>query len=505
MCANLYVLLTMAQAVQDLKSPQTQKGEVILRFSGVSFVYGNNKFVLDEANFLVRRGAKIALMGQNGAGKSTMFTLITGALEPEAGAVHRAAKLAVATAKQIIPRGQLQLTVREFFQNCFAQKVYDIDPRIDEVLEVVNLVAPYDRTIKSFSGGQQARLLLASALIQDPDVLLLDEPTNNLDTAGIAHLTQFLIDYKKTCIVISHDANFLNAFTHGVLYLDVFTHKVEQYVGNYFDLMVEISARIEKESRKNAQLAKEIQENKDKANFFANKGGQMRLVAKKMRDKAEAMEEAKVDVRREDKTIRAFTIPSQQDIGGEILSITSFSTMRNHKPVPRETNISLRKKGHLLLSGPNGIGKSTLLESLALRTVKGVTIAPDVKIGYYRQDFSTLNTEDTVYQSLSAVSEEHSEESLRAVAAGFLITNDLMHIKVGSLSEGQKGLVSFARLVMQKPGLLILDEPTNHINFRHLPVIAAALNKYDGAMVLVSHVPEFIRQIRIDEILDLEK
>ncbi len=479
--------------------------EVILRFDEVSFAYGNNKVVLDEADFSVRRGAKVALMGQNGAGKSTMFNLITGTIEPEAGAVHRTLKLTVATAKQIISRDHLGLTVREFFQNCFTQKIYDIDPRIDEVLKIVNLVAPHDRIIKSFSGGQQARLLLASAIIQEPDLLLLDEPTNNLDTAGITHLTQFLINYDKTCIVISHDAEFLNAFTHGVLYLDVFTHKVEQYVGNYFDLMVEISARIEKESRKNAQLAKKIQENKDKANFFANKGGQMRLVAKKMRDRAEAMEEEKVDVRREDKTIRAFTIPSQQDIGGEILSITSFSIMRNHKPVPREVNISLRKKGHLFLSGPNGIGKSTLLESLALGTAKGVKIAPDVRVGYYRQDFSTLNVEDTVYHSLSAVSDQHSEESLRAIAAGFLITSDLMHVKVGSLSEGQKGLVSFARLVMQKPGLLLLDEPTNHINFRHLPIIAAALNTYDGAMVLVSHVPEFVRQIRIDEILDLEK
>ncbi|MDO8655142.1 MAG: ATP-binding cassette domain-containing protein [bacterium] len=495
----------MAQAVQDIKSSPAQKGEVVLRFSGVSFVYGNNKFVLDEADFSVRRGAKIALMGQNGAGKSTLFNLITGALEPEAGAVHRASKLAVATAKQIIPRDQLQLTVRKFFQNCFAHKVYDIDPRIDEALEVVNLVAPYEKVIKSFSGGQQARLLLASALIQKPDLLLLDEPTNIMDAAGISHLTQFLVNYDKTCIVISHDAEFLNAFTHGVLYLDIFTHKVEQYIGNYYDLVAEIAARVEKEERKNAQLAKQIQENKDKANFFANKGGQMRLVAKKMRDKAEAMEAAKVDVRREDKTIRAFTIPSQEGIGGDILNITSFSVMRSHKLVPRKENVALRKKGHLLLSGPNGIGKSTLLESLAMGTTKGATIAPGVRVGYYRQDFSTLNTEDTVYQSLNEVSEQHSEESLRSIAAGFLITNDLLHAKVGSLSEGQKGLLSFARLVLQKPGLLILDEPTNHINFRHVPVIAAALNAYDGAMVLVSHVPEFVRQIRVDEILDLEK
>jgi len=481
------------------------QGEVIIRFDKVSFAYGRNKPILDEVDFSVRQESKITLMGQNGAGKSTVFNLIMGTVEPESGRIHRATRITVATARQTISRDQLHLTVREFFESCFALKIYDIDPRINEVLAIVNLVASHDRIIKSFSGGQQARLLLASALIQNPDLLLLDEPTNNLDKDGIIHLTQFLIDYKKTCIVISHDANFLNAFTHGVLYLDIFTRKIEQYAGNYFDLVAELLARIEKENRKNAQLEKQIQEKKDKANYFANKGGKMRLVAKKMREKAQIMEEAKVDVRREDKTIRTFVIPSQQDIGGEILSITSFSVMKNHKLVTRKANISLRKNQHLLLLGPNGIGKSVLLESLALRKAKGAKIAPDVQIGYYRQDFSTLNLEDTVYDSLGFVAGQHTEENLRSIAAGFLITSDLIYAKIGSLSEGQKGLVSFARLVLQKPGLLILDEPTNHINFRHLPVIASALNKYDGAMILVSHVPEFVQQIRIDEILDLEK
>jgi ATP-binding cassette subfamily F protein 3 len=101
--------------------------------------------------------------------------------------------------------------------------------------------------------------------------------------------------------------------------------------------------------------------------------------------------------------------------------------------------------------------------------------------------------------------EKLNEEHMRSVAAGFLITGEFIRTKIKDLSEGQKGLVAFTRLVLQKPGLLILDEPTNHINFRHLPIIAEALNKYTGAMVLVSHVPEFVKQIRIDEVLDLEK
>ena len=481
------------------------RGEVIVRFDKVSFSFGIKKPVLDEADFSVRRGTKTTFMGQNGAGKSTIFSLITKVNVPESGNIFISQGLSIATARQVIPRDEMDVTVRDFFQKAFPKTVYDIDPRIDAVLEVVNLHAKHEKLIRAFSGGQQARLLLAYALIQDPDLLLLDEPTNNLDKDGIAHLTKFLVDYKKTCIVISHDAAFLNAFTDGVLYLDVFTQKVEQYVGNYNDVVADISIRIEKENRKNAQLAKEIQENKDKSNFFANKGGQMRLVAKRMREKAEELEEEIVDVRREDKTIRSFTIPSQGELSGELLEITSFLTIKNHKPIERKKKIVLRKNQHLLLSGPNGIGKSTLLESLASGKAKGTKIADGVRIGYYRQDFSNLDFEKTVYEELASVMDKLFEDQLRSTAAGFLITGELVNTKIGSLSEGQKGLGAFARLVLQRPGLLIFDEPTNHMNFRHLPVLAKALDEYQGAMILVSHVPEFVKQIRIDDILDLEK
>jgi ATPase subunit of ABC transporter with duplicated ATPase domains len=128
-----------------------------------------------------------------------------------------------------------------------------------------------------------------------------------------------------------------------------------------------------------------------------------------------------------------------------------------------------------------------------------------VKVGYYRQDFSNLDFEDTVLNTLSNATNSKTEQEIRALAASFLITGDVIHRKIGSLSEGQKGLVAFARLVLEEPGLLILDEPTNHINFRHLPVIAEALDQYEGAMVLVSHVWDFVNQVRIDTTLDLEK
>lgn len=477
----------------------------LITFSDVTFEYTHNKPILIGANFVIRKGTKLALMGQNGAGKSTIFGLITGTYHANDGDVNIIPRTTIAVSRQVIPRDELDLTIREFFEKCFSEKIYDIDPKIDAILEVVNLSAPHDRIVRSFSGGQQARLLLASALIQNPDLLLLDEPTNNLDVEGIAHLTEFLKSYTKTVVVISHDADFLNSFTEGVLYLDVRTHLIEQYNGNYHTVVREIAARIEKENRKNAQYAKEIQANKEKANFFAMKGGKMRLVAKKLREEAEEYEENKVDVRKEDRTIRPFTIEIPDELPPKILTVSSYSVIKNHTPVEKKCDITLSKKYHLQLVGPNGIGKSTLLESLASGHARGETVAPQVKIGYYRQDFSTLNFDDTVFNSLMSVMEKKIEENMRSVAAGFLLGSDAMRTKIGNLSEGQKGLVAFAQLVLMKPGLLILDEPTNHINFRHLPIIAEALNKYEGAMILVSHVPDFVEKIRIDEVLDLGK
>jgi ATP-binding cassette subfamily F protein 3 len=444
-------------------------------------------------------------MGQNGAGKSTIFSMITGEAQPEEGSVSSNEKMSIAIAKQVIPRDQLEYTVREFFEHAFTQKIYDIDPRIAKVLDAVNLkITDNTRKVREFSGGQQARLLLAFALIQNPDILLLDEPTNNLDRDGIDHLKNFLKEYQKTVIVISHDADFLNSFTDGVLYLDIFSHKVEQYSGNYFDVVKEIEARIERERMQNARLQKDIENRREQMSFFAQKGGHLRDVASKMRDKVSELEESMVELRQEDKTIRQFIIPCQ-DVSGEIAKFTSIPIITGGKSVEKSIDLSLKRKDKLLLKGPNGIGKTTLLEAIYSGKAKGVTIQPGTRIGYYRQDFSTLDPEDTVYKSLAdAMAGEGGEEQLRSTASGFLITKEVISAKIKTLSEGQKGLVAFARLVLHRPGLLILDEPTNHINFRHLPLIAKALDKYDGAMILVSHMPEFVNQIKITETLDLE-
>ncbi len=480
-------------------------GDVIIRFDKVTFGYSHNRPLLEEASFSVRENAKITIMGQNGAGKSTIFKMITRDLKPEEGAVHTGIDATIAIATQVMKPENLDKTIEEFFAQTFDKKMYDLPKRIKTVLDVVHLTASLDKKVRQFSGGQQARLLLAYALIQQPDILLLDEPTNNLDAEGIGHLTQFLMEYPKTCLVISHDANFLNSFTHGVLYLDSYTHKVEQYVGDYYEVLGEIEAQIERERMKNAQLKKSIQDRKDKINFFSHKGGKMRALASKLKDQVEEAEEEMVDERQEDKTINEFTIPAQIDIVGPVVTIESVGIMVGHEPVRKQlaTPLEVRKKQRLIIKGPNGIGKSTFLAALASGQETGATIAPGARVGYYRQDFSGLDFDKTAYQALEEMMDRPWNQEIYATAAQFLLSADTLKNKVGSLSEGQKGLLCYARFVLQKPGLLIMDEPTNHINFRHLPIIAKALDAFEGAVIVVSHAPEFVEEMKFDQTLDL--
>ncbi|MFA7298167.1 MAG: ATP-binding cassette domain-containing protein [Candidatus Absconditabacterales bacterium] len=514
------------------------QNSVILRFDDVSFAYNDGRHpILIDSDFSIRENTKITIMGQNGAGKTTIFKMITGELTPQKGKINIIQGKTIAISRQVIPRDQLGLSIKEFFETAFKEKDYQIDRKITEVLNVVNFNAPMNKPIKEFSGGQQARLLLAYALIQHPDILLLDEPTNNLDGTGIGDLITFLLSYDKTVVVISHDADFLNLFTDGVLYLNRGTNKVEQYWGDYYDVVEQIAAQIEKDQMQNARAEKKIVDAKEKINFFSNKGGKMRKLASKMRDEVEEAEENKVEVRKDDKTITGFSIPFENYVG-PIVTINKVGLMNAvHEVVNHKLPLVIKKHDRYMFVGPNGIGKSTLLKRLMMihehkagimkeykaiiedKTKDIIIKEPDtthpeeeiamihnkVKVGYYSQDFDALDMNKNVRDTLEEVAEGVSDQDIYRVAAQFLITKDLFKNSVGSLSEGQKGLLCYARFVLQKPHLLILDEPTNHINFRHLPVIAQSLNKYEGAMIMVSHDKGFTDQLENLHIIDLGK
>lgn len=480
--------------------------EVILRFNEVSFEYLAKKPVLDEASFSLRRGAKVTLMGQNGAGKSTIFSLIRAEESPKSGKISLTNNPSIGSARQTMAREHLVLSIEDYFITAFSERPANIRSRISKVLEAVNLEVGFDRVVGELSGGQQARLLLAYALIQDPDILLLDEPTNNLDKEGIDHLLTFLIMYDKTVLVISHDADFLNCFTEAVIYLDIHTHKTELYVGDYYSVVEEIGKRIERERTKNAQLEKKIIDRKEKVNFFAHKGGKMRKLAHKMKEETEELVESMVDVRKEDKTIREFKITAQEDLSGVIVNLEKIKVIKKGEAILVEANKALTRRSKLIVTGPNGIGKSTLLRALVANNQEGLKLEPKLRVGYYSQDFSNLDYDKKAYNLLSeSMADGYGDQELRTIAAGFLLTGEVLSLPVVALSEGQKALLAFTRIVLLNPGLLILDEPTNHINFRHLPVIAQALNDYEGAIIMVSHMQEFLGQVKFDDELDLAK
>ena len=481
-----------------------QNNPVILRFDNVSFAYDEKKVILEYADFSIRENTKITIMGQNGAGKSTIFKMILGELQPQVWKVVLAQGKKIAIARQVIPRDQLDMTISEWFATAFDEKNYQLDRDMAKVFEEVSLpVSDYTKKLRDFSGWQQARLLLAYALIQDPDILLLDEPTNNLDGDGIGNLIGFLLGYDKTVVVISHDADFLNMFTDWVLYLNVHMKKVEQYWWDYYDAVEQIARQIERDEMLNARMEKEIQDKKDKVNFFANKGGKMRKLASKFRDDIEEAEENKVEVRRDDKTITNFEIPFE-NLNGPIVTINNVSLMGlDWTPVSHKLDLELRKWDRVLLKWPNGIGKTTLLRRLVNAHDGDATIHDWVRVWYYSQDFNALDMDMVVWDALREMSDAITDQDAYRVAAQFLLKGDILKNTVSSLSEGQKGLLCYARFVVQQPHLLILDEPTNHINFRHLPVIAEAISKYKGAIIMVSHDQWFVDQLDDVKIVDL--
>lgn len=454
----------------------------VIRFDHVSFGYNDSKIILDEANFSVRRNSIVAIMGQNGAGKSTIFKLLLGKLKPNSGKINLEIGTTIGIAEQMVPTDKLNLTIQEYFNK--------EDHVIRKIFTSVNLDVPLTKKVKELSGGQKVRLLLAHALITNPDILLLDEPTNNLDKIGVDELTIFLINYEKTCIVISHDADFLNCFTQGVLNLDVHTKKVEQFVGNYYDVVAEIAAKLERDRMQNARLEKSIKDRFLKINKLGGKSIVMSQLARKIRKEIDEDRETAVEIRREDKTLPDFIVTNQEYVG---------YIMKIKKPIETEMVKGMR----LRILGPNGIGKSTLLKSML--SGENADINPKIRIGYYSQDFSELNFEETAFDSLTNVSLDKKQEVIYGAGARFLLSGDTLKTKIGSLSEGQKGLLCYARLYLQHPGVLILDEPTNHINFRHIPVITKAVNEFEGPVIFVSHLSDFHEKIKEVREVDLEK
>ena len=236
----------------------------------------------------------------------------------------------------------------------------------------------------------------------------------------------------------------------------------------------------------------------------------MRKVAKKMRDVAEKMQDKLVVKRREDDALGDFDFPYTPGTGsGSLLGIDLLTTRCPYtgdmiSEEMKTGSVDLMRGSRVQMKGPNGIGKTTFLELLAKNEAEGVYLNKGAKIGYYRQDFNNFDFESTALECLEKASGgSASNQEIRATAGAFLLKNNIVKQQVKTLSEGQKALLSLACLVLEAPSILIMDEPTNHVNFRHLPAVARAVSNFRGAVLLVSHDPHFVKDVGVDKVVDM--
>jgi len=469
------------------------KGNVIVRFENVSFGYGEDNPILDEASFSLREDAKFTVMGQNGAGKSTLFKLITGELKPAEGKIHLKQGATIATGQQVMKREHLTETVREYFAHAFPENTYDLDRRIKDVLETVNLSAPLEKKVGDFSGGQQARLLLAYALIQEPDILLLDEPTNHLDAESVQWLEQHLQQYNGTVIAVTHDRYFLDNVAGWILELDR-GHGIP-FQGNYSSWLEQKQERLAQEEKAESKRKKTLEHELEWIRMSPKarqSKGRARL------NRYEELVNQKQEQRTDDLEIY---IPPGPRLGDVVVQANGVTKGFGDKLLYESISFDLPKGGIVGVIGPNGAGKTTLFKMIIGKDKPdsgSIKIGETVKLGYVDQDRS-LDGNKTVYEVISEGQETVKlgkvEVNARGYCARFNFAGADQQKKVKDLSGGERNRVHLARMLKEGANLIILDEPTNDLDVNTLRALEEGLENFAGCAVISSHDRWFLDRI----------
>ena len=515
---------------------------ILMTVQGVSKSFGM-KSVLKDISLTLQQGARMGLIGVNGSGKSTLFRLIAGQMEPDEGSISlmRGTRVGMLTQEADI---QSDLTVREELSRVFepvremerrlraleeemAQKHadeaeldrlsreyarltdrfedaggYEWPSRIQGVLAGLGFAkGREDQPASVLSGGEKTRLCLARLLLTQPDLLMLDEPTNHLDLSSIQWLEDTLKKYRGTVLIISHDRYFMNSVCDCMA--EISMRRLVQYEGNYDQFTVKRQADIERQIREYKLQQAEIARQQAIIQRYRMYNREKSIRAAESREKRlEKMERLERPV--DEQHVR-FSFEARRRTGDDVLKVRGLAKGFEGRRLFENFDLHLRAGDRVAIIGPNGVGKSTLLNIIArkLKADAGeVEFGANVDLGYYEQHQTGLDPEKDVLNELWDAFPRLDLDRVRSVLALFLFTGDDVYKKISMLSGGEKGRVSLCKLMLKRDNLLLLDEPTNHLDMDSREVLEGALEDFDGTILTVSHDRYFINRVA-DRIIEM--
>lgn len=501
---------------------------MLFRLSEVKKSYGGNE-ILKGVTFQVNAGEKVGLVGRNGAGKTTVFRMITGAESADSGDVISINGLRLGLLDQHVDFGAGE-TVHTAALSAF-KEIHDIEAEMrslekrmetdhsPEVLdryadlqirfehadgfsyaaraESILLGLGFNREMWSadtgtLSGGQKNRLGMARLLLSSADVLLLDEPTNHLDVDAVEWLEQFLTELDKAYVVISHDRYFLDRTTNRIIEIE--RGQAVTYKGNYSDFLEERELRREQQRREYENQQSLI--NKTEEFIRRNLEGQKTKQAKSRRNMLQRME--RIEAVASEKSGGNFGLKKVERTGNNVLTTEDLAVGYPTRTLATGLNLSLHRGEALGIIGANGTGKTTFLKTVLgeLRELDGRLVwGTKTNIGYYAQNLEELHPGNEVIQELRRVAPMADNGTLRGFLAKFLFFGEDVFKPVSALSGGEKGRLSLAKLIYSEKNVLVLDEPTNHLDIPSRESLENALDEYTGTVIVVSHDRYFLDKI----------
>ena len=477
----------------------------MLTLSNLSKSYGGRTLFRD-ASLQVNRGERIGLVGPNGAGKSTLFSLILKENSPDEGQVlvERGSTLgylpqesAPVGDESVLALALGQVNVATGEENADADyETLSLAPKAKRLLRGLAFKeTDFDRPARTFSGGWVMRAHLARLLVQEPDLLMLDEPTNHLDLEALRWFQSYLKGYPGAILMISHDREFLNQLTGATA--EISHGHLHYYRGNYDAYLVQRAARREQQTNAYKAQQREIESLQRFADRFRAKASLASQAQSKLKQIAR-ME--KLEMPEAEAATVKFRFPQPARSGLKAITLENVDhTYPNGHATYRGLNFAAERGERIVLVGPNGAGKSTLLKLLAgvLPVERGERIVgSSVKTGYFAQyRVDMLNERNTVLQETQDTAFPVNEQTARSILGSFLFRGDDAFKPVAVLSGGEKSRLALVKLLLDPPNLLLMDEPTTHLDMASIDALIGALEQYEGTLIFISHDVHFIRSL----------